>query len=43
MAKFRIRIVVDDEIEAETMDEAINDFCESFNAWDEVDCEEIKE
>ena len=46
MKKFRIIINVDVDVEAETMEEAVDDFIKSFDFWgsiDCVDCEEIED
>ena len=46
MKKFRIIINVDVDVEAETMEEAVDDFIKSFDVWgssDCVDCEEIED
>ena len=43
MATFRIKVMVDTEVEADSMDEAINEFCDEFDVWGEVDCVEIDE
>ena len=43
MALYRMRIMVDTEVEADSMDEAIDSFCEDFNPWDELDCKEIED
>ncbi len=43
MKTFRIKIVVDTTVEAETYEDAVNDFCDSLDLWGEVDCEEIED
>ena len=43
MKKFRIRINVDTEVEAENWQEATEDFIDSFDLWGEIDVEEIED
>lgn len=47
MKKFRISIYLDGvDVEAETMDEAVDNFLKSYDFWgstDCIDCEEIED
>ncbi len=42
MKKFRIKLNIDTDVEAESMEEALDEFYGSFDLWGEIDIEEIE-